>query len=167
MTRLIFRGSSDYDNGGEWVLLDTGMLELIPAPEFRAKVGQFTDKVDDAALKWGASLVAVLAAIGAFLFTKGKRTAGWALFGLSGGTGLLARSARNSARQFETALFRPHPLKDIHIVWGERGELRFEVTGIVNGPRWTLKLAAGDYDAEEAARFLAAVEAARAAEAKA
>lgn len=158
MTRFEWTGDEEYPGGGEWVLLDNGLVQLMPSPELRTRVEEMAEGVGDAALKWGASLVVGLAGLGAFLYLRGKRPAGWALFGLSGAAGLLAGAVRGGALRIDQAMFGPHPARITDLKHLENGGIAIGVKSETSLPPWTITLSPDQFDRGEAERFVQAVD---------
>lgn len=153
---LPFRGGPDGE-GGEWSLLCDGTLRLLPSDEVREGVEALACSVDEAALKWGTSLVVVCAVLGAAFYTNRRKSAAWTAFSLSGGVGWLARSARRGAQRWGEAVFHPHSLDKATIAQQPDGSLLFAISVVHGAPPWELHLSPGDFDQAEADTFLAAV----------
>lgn len=139
--------------GGELLLIADRTLQVVPTEALRERHRHFAEAADETALKWGASLVIGLAAVGAAAYTRGWRPVGWAFFGLSGFSGLFGRSIRRSARDWSTVAFTPHPLEKAVLTTEADGALQVVIAGSPNTPPWTLRLDPGEFDPSAAIAF--------------
>ncbi|GAB4463790.1 MAG: hypothetical protein OHK0029_33020 [Armatimonadaceae bacterium] len=89
----------------------TAHIEVSPALE--SELHRFTEGVDTQTLKWGASLVVGLAALGAAFYVRRNIKFAWGFFLLSGLSGLVARKTRAETRRWQSRLLSPLPVAEI------------------------------------------------------
>ena len=107
---LRFLGSDDdadggQDSGGELILFDDGTVQLLPSDRLRDILMDVSEQVSSGAVKWGASLVVGLAAAGAALMWRGKRSGGFAVFAAAAAAGLGAFALRRNAEGIAAEMF--------------------------------------------------------------
>ena len=129
---LAFADPHKPQDSGKIVLYADQTVQFVPSPALRAGLARTLARVDEAGQKWGASLLVGLAAIAMACLWRGKRSAGWALFGASGLAGVGAVALRRGAASLPAALLARRPLSQVTITPQADGGLRV----VINGGGW-------------------------------
>lgn len=144
---------SGSDDQGEVTLHKDGTVRLHAGEGLRNRLLRTADRVDQAALLYGATAFMGIAALGTTLVLKRRRTVGFVTLALAGLTALGASGVRVAAKRapllFDT-LFEKEDVQ-AHIA----GDGALTVT--LAGKPWrgiTLRFEIGEFDPGQAARFI-------------
>nr|CAA9285131.1 hypothetical protein AVDCRST_MAG63-3932 [uncultured Armatimonadetes bacterium] len=158
--QMQFASRQNPDENGEIVLWDDETVQIVPSATLREKICLLSGDAETASVKWGVSLLMGLAAVGGLLFWRGRRPAGYALFGTAAVTGVGAALVRRGARALPGTLLEPHPVAAVTLLPEAAGALNVQMNGDWPG-KLALKFEDGDYDPGEALAFQALVDQAK------
>lgn len=154
--RLQFRTR---DGEGQITLYADRTVQVTVPPALRRELDALTDNAQLSSVKWGASLIVGLATLGALFRLRRRHTLSGMLFALSGASGVLARRAKREAERWPRQAFAPVPAGQVTLTPDSSGKLVVHLRLAPPAPPYTLTLAPGEFDPNEARRFANALQA--------
>jgi len=142
---------------GQIALRADRKVQFVPSPSLSRQLERFVDGVDDVGLKWGTSLVAGIAALGATAYWRGRRSTAYGLFATAALTGVAAFAGRRLVRSLEVWLLSPLPVEQVLVSDDAKtGGLRVTLNG--GGiRRLIVQIGPGEFDRAEAETFMTAL----------